>query len=311
MTLQLTIQQFAQARRFLLEQARPLEAALFRHRFEEGSADDVYAELAAFQNPDGGFGHALEPDVRAPVSSVLATTTALQTLRLLHAPAQQPLVAGALRYLIAAYDASLQSWPLVPPESEAGAHAPWWNQAGLAERFGHFRINPRAEVLGYLFEFIDETDADALALRQQLAAPVVSDLLAHTSALAGNEFLCCQRLVESPGLDEPVAVELQRWLLRMAEGAVATDPADWGGYVLQPLQVAPTRAAPLGIPLAHLLPQNLDYVIQSQEADGSWPPAWTWMEAYADEWPQAAREWRGVLTLERLEWLHAYDRILH
>jgi hypothetical protein len=35
------------------------------------------------------------------------------------------------------------------------------------------------------------------------------------------------------------------------------------------------------------------------------------MGAYADEWPQAAREWSGVLTLERLEWLHAYDRILH
>lgn len=309
MTLQLAREQFARARRFLLEEARPLEAAIFRYRFEGGDAEDVYAKLAAFQNPDGGFGRGLEPDIRADASSVVATTTALQKLRMLHAPAQHPLVAGAVRYLAAAYDPARQSWPLVPPAAEEAPHAPWWNQEGLAERFRNFQINPRTEVLGYLFEFGEEADAAALALRDQIAQPAIQGLLDHTEALSGDEFLCCQRLVDSPGLDERIAVELQRWLLRMAEGAVATDPSTWGGYVLQPLQVAPTRAAPMGIPLAHILPQNLDYVIQSQGADGAWSPTWSWFGAYDRDWPQAEREWRGVLTLERLEWLHAYDRL--
>jgi hypothetical protein len=305
----LSAEQYTRARRYLLEEARPLEAAIFRYRFEEGDADDVYAKLAAYQNPDGGFGNALEPDVRAAASSVLATTTALQKLRMLHAPAQHPLVAGAMAWLLSAYDPALQSWPLVPAAVEDAPHAPWWNQEGLADRFGRFRINPRAEVLGYLFEFGEEADPGALALRDELAPQTISELLAHTATLSNDEFLCCLRLVESPGLHERDAVELQRWLLRMAEGAVAVDPAAWSGYVLQPLQVAPTRAAPLGIPLAHILPANLDYVIQSQSADGSWSPTWTWFGAYPEDWPQAEREWRGVLTLERLEWLHAYDRM--
>jgi hypothetical protein len=65
----------------------------------------------------------------------------------------------------------------------------------------------------------------------------------------------------------------------------------------------------MGIPLSHILPANLDYVIQSQGEDGSWSPPWSWFGAYPADWPQAERDWRGVLTLERLEWLHAYDRI--
>jgi hypothetical protein len=316
MTRPLSRDQFTRAREFLLHAARPLEAAIFRYRFEEGGEDAVYAELARFQNPDGGFGHGLEPDVRSPASSVLATTVALQTLRMLHAPAQHPLVVGAVRYLVDTYDNELQSWPLVPAAIEEAPSAPWWFQEGLAERFGNFAINPRAEVLGYLYEFGEETpgraesmESPALQLRNRLGPAVIGGLRERTEKISDNEFLCCLRLIESPGLDAETAVELQRWLLRMAEGVVATDPATWGTYVLLPLQVAPSRAAPLGIPLAHILPQNLDWVIETQEPDGSWSPTWSWFGRYPDHWPQAERDWRGVLTLERLEWLRAYDRI--
>ncbi len=309
MTKLLSRGRYAQARKYLLASARPLEAAMYRYRFEEGDAEAVLTELAKFQNPDGGFGNALEPDLRSPASSPLATTTALQRLRMLNAPAQHPLVAGAIRYLVAAYDAAYQSWPLVRPESEAAPHAPWWNQEGLEGRFGSFAVNPRAEVLGYFHEFAEETDAQAVTLRDTLTPIVFQDLLQRTEPLSGDAFLCCQRLVDSPGVPSSMAVDLQRWLLRMADTAVATEPAAWSGYVLLPLQVAPNRTAPMGIPLAHVLPANLDFVIDSQAEDGSWAPTWSWFGAYPEDWPLAERDWRGVLTLERLEWLHAYDRI--
>lgn len=309
MTKLLSSERYAQARKYLLSSARPLEAAIFRYRFEEGDAEAVFTELAKFQNSDGGFGKALEPDLRSPASSPLATTSALQRLRMLHAPAQHSLVDGAIRYLVTAYDPACQSWPLVPPESEAVPHAPWWNQEGLAERFGNFAVNPRAEVLGYLHEFADETDVQAATLRDTLTPIVFNDLLQRTDQLSGDAFFCCQRLIDSPGLPSNMAVDLQRWLLRMADSAVATDPTTWSGYALMPLQVAPNRTSPMGIPLAHVLPANLDFVIDSQAEDGSWAPTWSWFGAYPEAWPQAEREWRGVLTLERLEWLHAYDRI--
>ncbi|MCR3905876.1 MAG: hypothetical protein NUK62_02435, partial [Tenericutes bacterium] len=48
---------------------RPLEEARVKHLFFEGPANDVLKELSRFQNPDGGFGHGLEPDLWNPNSS--------------------------------------------------------------------------------------------------------------------------------------------------------------------------------------------------------------------------------------------------
>jgi hypothetical protein len=47
---------FERARQFLIEQARPLERAFFKHRLEGATMDGALAELARFQNRDGGFG---------------------------------------------------------------------------------------------------------------------------------------------------------------------------------------------------------------------------------------------------------------
>ncbi len=54
---------------------------------------------------------------------------------------------------------------------------------------------------------------------------------------------------------------------------------------------------------------NLDYEISSQNEDGSWTPAWSWGEAYPDDWEKARLEWAGVITLEKLLILKNFNRI--
>ncbi|MEJ2754005.1 MAG: hypothetical protein P8169_15225, partial [Chloroflexota bacterium] len=90
---------FARARAYLLNEARPLERSLFRYHFEDRTAVAVWQELAAFQNGDGGFGHALEPDVRTPTSSALATGIALRILAEIGAPPEHPMAQDAVGYL--------------------------------------------------------------------------------------------------------------------------------------------------------------------------------------------------------------------
>ncbi len=55
---------FERARAFLKSEARPLDRALFEHEFEGAPGERAIEELARYQNPDGGFGRALEPDLR-------------------------------------------------------------------------------------------------------------------------------------------------------------------------------------------------------------------------------------------------------
>ncbi|ANP49876.1 hypothetical protein AVL59_09860 [Streptomyces griseochromogenes] len=57
-----------------------LEQRLFAYHFLNGAADPVEAALDAYRNEDGGYGHALEPDLRGPVSRTPHTGHALRVL---------------------------------------------------------------------------------------------------------------------------------------------------------------------------------------------------------------------------------------
>ncbi|AXE80597.1 hypothetical protein [Streptomyces atratus] len=68
------------AEQFIWLTARALEQRRFAHHFLKGSAEAVETALAAYLNEDGGYGHALEPDLRGPVSQPLHTAHALNVL---------------------------------------------------------------------------------------------------------------------------------------------------------------------------------------------------------------------------------------
>jgi hypothetical protein len=150
--MKLTKSAQAQAKDFIFTKGRPLEQALYNYHFEEGPATAVLDALAHFQNDDGGFGNALEPDIRMAQSSVLATTVALQILHQIGSDSQNSLVQGAMRYLMDSYEADNKVWPLIPRHNNDFPHAPWWHDDGnLRRNFGQFLANPRAEIVGYLF----------------------------------------------------------------------------------------------------------------------------------------------------------------
>jgi hypothetical protein len=53
---------------FVWRSGRLIDRHRFTHLFLGGDRAPVLAALAAYQNPDGGFGNALEPDLRGPGS---------------------------------------------------------------------------------------------------------------------------------------------------------------------------------------------------------------------------------------------------
>src|SRR5580698_3617316 len=91
--------QFDAACGFVEANGRPLDAALLRHRLGRGSAEAVMVALIAYQNPDGGFGHGLEPDTRSPASTGIAASIGMRLLVRLGAPARHPTVVGAIEWM--------------------------------------------------------------------------------------------------------------------------------------------------------------------------------------------------------------------
>lgn len=294
------------ARAFMLTQARPLEAALYLHEFEGAPAAPALAALAAYQNSDGGFGHGLEPDLNTPHSSALATNAALHVLHRMAASADEPLVQGALDWLNRTFDAVETRWPLIPATANDAPHAPWWTAGpDHATWFRQYAVNPRAEILAWLYTWPALADA---AVVNAVEPALRAHYARFAEALDMNELLCTMRLLAAPNVPEPLRAAAHAAVVRSLPTTLAYDAEAWESYSLQPLQIAPTPDALFAPVVADWLAANLDFRILDQQDDGSWAPMWSWGELYPEAWPAARRAWQGVLTLEALRSLRAFGR---
>ncbi|MGW0890279.1 hypothetical protein [Saccharopolyspora sp. NPDC002578] len=70
----------AAAERFIWLTARVLEQRRFEYLFGAGTAERVAAALEPYRCSDGGYGYALDPDMRGPVSQPLGAHAALSVL---------------------------------------------------------------------------------------------------------------------------------------------------------------------------------------------------------------------------------------
>jgi hypothetical protein len=289
---------YARARDFIRRCARPLEQALFAHEFEGAPAEPALAALAAFRNADGGFGRALEPDLRAPTSSALAALTALDQLRDLGRDSHEPLVRSAIGWLVERFDPEIPGWRCVPPDVDAFPHAPHWQMA-LHAPGGPWPslLIPGAGLLAHL-EHWPELAPDAL--RKTLLESLLARL-EPLGAEAGADGLGYLARLEHP------AVRARARALAVAK--VTRDPAAWTTYCAKPLKLAPLPSAPLYDCLASEVAQNLDWELEQQGDDGAWSPNWDWQGHFPAAWDEARREWQGERTLCMLRSFRAWGRL--
>ncbi len=292
-----------QARAFIYESARPLEQCLYAYRFENGSADAVLNELRRYQNQDGGFGNALEPDLRVQDSSAIATTVAMQTLRGLAVPAEHEIVTRAIRYFLDTYDAEQQAWMSIPPTVDSAPHAPWWIFSGDFEKV---LANPRAEIAGYFVEYADQVPPEFL---ETLVEAVLSHLDSMPEKMDMHDLLCYLRFFESKGLAEQVRARVFAKLERAVDATVGRNTEQWGDYGLPPLKIVTSSTSPFADMLADEVALNLDYEIEHQGNDGAWSPNWSWGGTFPDVWEKAQIEWKGIWTLNTLRILDNHGRI--
>ena len=308
--IKLAKESFERARGFLQADARLLERTLFEHHFEAGPAGAVLAALAAFQNDDGGFGRGLEPDLRTPSSSALATGIGLRTLKELGCGPKELMVEGAVTYLLETLDEEAGVWRVVPRDCNAHPHAPWWHdEAGsLARTFDDFLVIPRAELVGLLHHYSTLVPA---AWLEELTERTVRDLesIEALGTGGGDDLVYALSLAETEALPGPFRERVLSRLRLEVPRAVSRDPAEWTGYCITPLKVAPSPASAAADMLGELLETHLDYSIENQSVSGAWDPVWSWGDAYPEAWARARQEWQGCLTLDSLVTLEAFGRL--
>jgi len=294
---------FGAARNFIETSGRPLEVALLRHGLGESSAEAVMVALIAFQNPDGGFGHGLEPDMRSPASTAIATSIGLRLLVRVGAAARHPTVVGAIDWLDGALDRENGVWPIVGRGVELAPHAPWWTWSDdLSAGWNGFRFNPTAEILAHLYHYRAATPAGVF----ESAEAGLRRALGEIELLEGAyDLKCAIRLAGADGLPADLAKPLEALVRR---SVAAHDPADEHA---SPFDAAATPSSPFADLVDGRIEAGLTGLIDSQAEDGGWTwnPEWNWGFVDKKAWADAHRDWRGWITRENLETLTAYGRV--
>jgi hypothetical protein len=286
---------------FLKRHGRPLDINFYRYHCENAPKDAAVRSLTEYQNSDGGFGWALEPDLRLPASSVIATTIAFQLMRSLNLSAHDALVQTGMNYLLHTFQHDEGGWESVPPQVDEAPHAPWWKYD--ADVRGRQWANPRAEIIGYLYEYPSISPVD---LREGVLVDAL-ERLAAAGSLEMHEVRCFVRLLESPNLPPGAAKTILDKLLVVLPDVVESNSEKWDSYRLRPLDVVSSPDSPLFRVLEHLIPQNIEYLVQQQHPQGYWSPTWSWEYTHRDAWQQALLDWRSLITLNNVLALRAFS----
>jgi len=298
---------FNAAAAFVAANARVLDRRRFQRLFEDGpvlGSAPVRDAVAAYRNDDGGFGHALEPDCRAPGSQPAATEMALRVMDEADAW-DEDLVRGACDWLMAVAPAeggaafveanprSLADWP----------HAPWWvpEEGHPASLIATGMIAGTLHARGVSHLWLDGATEVMWNRIGALCWPGGTNPpgppLAEPS---GYEMFGVLRFLQHvPDRDRALEAFGRVGPLIIERNLVALDP-EAPGEVHGVLDFAPEPDS-----LARSLfddvtvKAHLDHLAHAQRDDGGWTFNWlAWS-------PAAELDWRGFLTVEALRVLRA------
>jgi hypothetical protein len=279
------------AESFIWSAARLLDRHRYALLFAGGPAEPVIDALRGYRNPDGGFGHALEPDLRSPGSQPAPTLYALETLN--EAGAVDGEMARDARAFFASIAADDGGIPFVLPGFEAYPHAPWWS--GLQPERGSFLTLALAAVL-----HAGGAQSDDWLER----ATDWSWRAIETTEQPGGYWLkyACAFLDAVP--------DAERARAAVATLATRVDPSALApvggveGEALRPLDLSPrpgSRSRDL-VGQAEI-EAHLDAVEAGQQEDGGWMFDWlAWS-------PAQTADWRGNVTIRALTWLRDNGRL--
>ncbi|MEU8519323.1 hypothetical protein [Streptomyces sp. NPDC048577] len=291
----------ARAEHFVWLTARVLEQRRFAYHFLRGDAEPVETALAAYLNEDGGYGHALEPDLRGPVSQPLHTGAALRVLDAIGRCGGMR-VERICRYLteVSTHEGAL---PAVTPSQRGYPSAPF-------------------------VPVVDDPPGSLLA-----TGPVVGLLhrnqVWHAWLFRATEF--CWAAVEALETSHPYEVQAAvAFLDGVPDRSRAQVLGDRLGRMVREQKLAvldPDRlddfpVSPGYAPGEHHFPydyarvpdslarrwftdeemgRSLDRLAAAQREDGGWPVAWR-------QWARTSLEARPIVTIEALRTLRAHGR---
>jgi hypothetical protein len=285
---------------FMVRHGRLLDRRRLGLLLGNAARQQVLAALAAYRNPDGGYGSGIEPDLRAVDSYPVGALHAFEVFEEI-LPATTPAASELCDWLstVTLPDGGL---PFAGTIEDRTGSAPWWTDAdssvsslhmtcciaAIAHRVARgdpaVRDHPWLErATQYCLRTIAARREPEHAMELRYALNLL-DAIKHTVPRTESELARLARFIPASGV---VAVE------------GGTDDE-----AMRALDFAPTPDSALRAFLApDVIGRELDRLIAERQPDGGWRPDWA---AFS---PAAELEWRGWVTVRAMSLLSANGRL--
>ncbi|MFO7612998.1 MAG: hypothetical protein R6W99_11075 [Clostridia bacterium] len=286
---------FEKARTYIYRNARPLDLARWQYHFENGGKDAVLKALAVYQNEDGGFGHALEPDSWNPNSSPIQTWAATEILKEIgFTDNSHPIIKGILRYLASGQDFSGHFWHSTVLSNNDYPHAPWWHTD--SESISHNDYNPTACLAGFIIRFADK-NSPLYTLGCRIVKEACDSYLGQGLLNDMHTGLCYVRLMqycEEAGIGDLIdLLAFKEKLLLQVKSGITQNTAEWEtSYICKPSQFFNSRDSIFYADNKEIAKYECEHIVKTQLEDGSWNIPWGW-KGYHEEWAVARNWWKS------------------
>lgn len=284
---------------FIRSDARPLELALYKYYYENGTKDRVIFELLKYMNDDCGFGNALEPDNWNKNSNPIAVNDAIITLfRIGALDDRSELTDRIVRYLSShdCFDEEKKRWLFAIDSNKDYPHAVWWEKKGDGIR----AFNPTVSLAAFMCCFSEEKSFYA-----QIMMDAFNALSEQKEMIADD--LKCYLLAYELAERHNIAVigdgsfNAKEQLCEKLEQVICGDTSKYGNeYVPVPSDFF------CGM-FGQFITENIRVLIRAerevlgkiQKEDGGFDVSWKWYNDYA-EFGTAREWWRPRITLDKL-----------
>lgn len=296
---------YEQARNFIYKNARPLDIARWKYLFENGSKEDVLIALIAYQNEDGGFGNALEPDCWNPNSSPVQTWVATEIIKEINLKDKNhPIIQGVLNYLSSGKDFDGHTWSNTVATNNDYPHAPWWNFEPSQET----SYNPTACFIGFILKFEDK-NSKLFELACVLAKEAYSYFKLYFPMESMHTVSCFVELYEyikESSMNDILDIgEFSTLLHEQIQHVITYDTSKWAvDYVCKPSLFIGTKTSDFYMDNKEICNYEFEFILNTQGSDGTWGITWSWID-YPEQWNISKNWWKSDLIIKNIRYIKA------
>ncbi|WP_099466857.1 hypothetical protein [Konateibacter massiliensis] len=304
---------FQKAKKYIYQNARPLDLARWNYHFEDGSKEEVLRYVKAYQNEDGGFGYGLEPDCMNPNSSPIQTWAATEIIREIGGLSKdEPIIKSIVDYLTNTDTFNGEEWTTVIPSNNDYPHAPWWDYphspwwSDSKENAFFDQYNPTATLAGFMLLYANRSEK-IFDKAVKIAKRAISDLIDIVNPkdmhVVAN-FIQMHHYIVQAGLEKEFETSaLEKLLCKLVNESITRDTALWENtYACKPSQFFNSRESVFYADNKEIAKFECNFIIKTQQPNGSFDVTWSW-NGYEKEWELSKNWWKAQITVNNMIFL--------